>query len=174
MEIRKGTATDADAVEMIYNAIHDEIEQGRYDMKWVRNIYPTRLWAEEHISAGDLYVMVDDCGCMVASAVINHNPLPEYAKGSWSQPRDYSTVLVLHTLVVHPLHTRHGYGVEFVRYFERMAKAQGCERVRLDTQMIDLPARALYRKMGYVETDRVACEFKGITAIDLVLIEKVF
>lgn len=172
MEIRRGTVADTGGVAAIYDAIHDEIEQGRYDMKWERGLYPTRQWAEERIAAGDLYVMADDGGRVVASAVMNHCPLPEYAAGRWFQPRDYAGILVLHTLVVHPRCARRGYGARMVRFFERMAAERGCSRVRLDTQAIDLPARALYRKLGYVEADRVPCEFKGITAIDLVLIEK--
>ncbi|MDE5658399.1 MAG: GNAT family N-acetyltransferase [Muribaculaceae bacterium] len=171
MKIRKGLIADISAVSNIYNSIHDEIEQGRYKMLWHRDLYPTRSWAEEHIADGDLYVMEDN-GVIVASAIINHTPLPEYHKGAWYQPDNYNDIMVLHTLVVHPKHMRRGYASAFVDYYEKKAKESGCNRLRLDTQMMDVPARNLYKKRGYVEIDNVPCQFQGISDIDLVLIEK--
>lgn len=141
-------------------------------MKWDRNLYPTRDWAEEQICAGDLYVMEDGDKGIVASAVINHTPLPEYQSGNWYQPENYDKILVIHTLVVHPRHTRCGYATKLIRFYEQMAVGENCERLRLDTQAIDIPARQLYKKLGYTEADHVPCQFKGITDIDLVLIEK--
>lgn len=172
MIIRKGDTCDIASVSDIYYAIHDEIEKGRYQMKWFRDLYPTRSWAEERVAAGDLYVMEDE-DCIVASAVINHNPLPEYFVGKWYQPGNYDRTLVLHSLVVDPRLMRRGYATAFINFFEKMGKDTGCERLRLDTQMIDVPARNLYKKLGYTEADYVLCQFKGITDIDLVLIEKV-
>ncbi len=171
MKIRKGSVADISAVTDIYNLIHDEIERGRYNMRWHRDLYPTRSWAESHIADGDLYVMEED-GIIVASAIINHAPLPEYYKGAWYQPDSYNNIMVLHTLVVHPKHMRRGYASAFVNYYEKKAKGSGCYRLRLDTQMMDIPARALYKKLGYVEVDNVPCQFQGISDIDLVLIEK--
>lgn len=173
MKIRKATEQDVDRIAEIYNAVHDEIEAGRYAMNWHRDLYPTRLWAEERQNAGDLYAMEDEGGAVVATAVINHNPLPEYAAGRWHQPSDYERVLVIHSLVVDPRQVRKGYATAFMRYFEEMGRATGCTRLRLDTQQIDLPARRLYRKLGYREADYVPCRFKGINDIDLVLIEKI-
>lgn len=171
MEIRKAKGEDIKEIGRIYSAIHDEIEAGRYNMKWQRDLYPTIAWAQERYEIGDLYVMEDD-GEVVATAVINHNPLPEYFDGKWHQPQDYSKVLILHSLVVDPAKMKKGYGRAFVEYFEQMGIAAGCNRLRLDTQAMDMPARSLYHKLGYVEADFVPCQFKGIRDIDLVLIEK--
>ena len=173
MEIRKATKRDVDRVAEIYNAVHDEIEAGRYAMNWHRDLYPTRQWAEERQSAGDLYVMEDENGEVAATAVINHNPLPEYAMGRWFQPESYEKVLVIHSLVVDPRQVRKGYATAFMHYYEEAGRATGCTRLRLDTQQIDQPARTLYRKLGYREADYVPCKFKGINDIDLVLIEKI-
>lgn len=174
IKIRKGNYADIDSITAIYDAIHDEIEQGRYEMRWFRDLYPTREWACERVASADLYVMTDsEWGEeIVASAVINHNPLPEYKAGRWFQPDSYDRILILHTLVVNPVHMHKGYATAFVEYFEQLGRDSGCDRVRLDTQAIDIPARRLYHKLGYVEADRVGCEFKGIAGIDLVLIEK--
>lgn len=171
--IRQAEPDDINGIARIYSAIHDEIEQGRYQMKWARDLYPTREWAEQHIADGDMYVMEERFGGVAAAAVINHTPLPEYADGTWRQFSDYSRILVLHTLVVHPRHQRKGYGTAFMKFYEQMGVSHGCFRLRLDTQAIDTPARELYRRMGYKEMDRVPCQFKGIEDIDLVLIEKI-
>lgn len=172
MEIRKADYTDIDAIAEIYNAIHDEIEGGRYDMKWDRYLYPTRDWAVERVNAGDIYVMIDG-GEVVASAVINHNPLPEYASGKWRQDVDYDKdVLVLHTLVVRPDKMHHGYATIMIRYYEDIAVSLGCHLLRLDTQAMNTPARRLYQKLGYTEMDRHPCFFKGLDNLDLLLIEK--
>lgn len=173
IKIRKGLPSDIPAISDIYNAIHDEIENGRFNMKWYRDMYPTQSWAEEHISEGDLYIMEDGQKGIVASAVINHTALPEYHTGKWYQPENYDKILVIHTLVVHPGHTRCGYATKLIHFYEQMAASEGCNRLRLDTQAIDLPARKLYKKLGYTEVDHLPCQFKGITDIDLVLIEKI-
>lgn len=173
MIIRKGKKSDVYAISDIYNSIHDAIERGQYNMKWYRDRYPTREWAEEHISAGDLYVLQDADNEVVASAIINHNPLPEYFAGRWYQPDNYEKILIIHTLVVRPDKMHRGYATALINYYEKMAIDMGCERLRLDTQAIDIPARQLYRKLGYIEADYLPCQFKGINDIDLVLIEKI-
>ena len=71
MKIRKGHPADIPAITDIYNAIHDQIEQGKYQMKWFRELYPTQSWAEEHIAIGDLYVLENTDGKVVASAIAN-------------------------------------------------------------------------------------------------------
>ena len=172
MNIRKGTNSDISAISNIYNSIHDEIERGHYRMKWFRDRYPTREWAEEHILLGDLYVLQDADNEVVASAIINHNPLPEYFAGQWFQPDNYDKILIIHTLVVRPDRMHRGYATMLIKFYEEMAIAQRCERLRLDTQAIDFPARQLYKKLGYTEADYLPCQFKGINDIDLVLIEK--
>lgn len=173
MKIRKGIIADLPAIADIYSAIHDQIEQGKYQMKWFRELYPTQSWAEEHIAIGDLYVLEDTDGIVVASAIINHNPLPEYHQGRWYQPDNYDRILIIHTLVVHPEHAKRGYATALVEYYEQMARNSGCTRLRLDTQQIDLPARRLYKKLGYTEADNLPCQFKGINDISLILLEKI-
>lgn len=172
MKIRKGLPADIPAITDIYNAIHDQIEQGKYQMKWFRELYPTQSWAEEHIAIGDLYVLEDTDGKVVASAIFNHNPLPEYFQGRWYQPENYDKILIVHTLVVHPDHAKRGYATALIKYYEEMARQLGCTRLRLDTQQIDIPARRLYQKLGYTEADFLPCQFKGINDISLILIEK--
>lgn len=78
MEIRKAVGTDIDAVENIYEKIHDAEEKGLTTIGWVRGVYPTRKTAEDAFKRQDLFVMEND-GQVVAAAIINQIPVKEYA-----------------------------------------------------------------------------------------------
>ena len=43
---RRATAFDLDAIEGIYDRIHDECERGRATVGWIRGVYPTRATAQ--------------------------------------------------------------------------------------------------------------------------------
>lgn len=57
MEILKAKETDIDDIERIYEHIHDEEENGRAVIGWIRNVYPVRRTAEDALSRNDLFVM---------------------------------------------------------------------------------------------------------------------
>ena len=54
MEILKAKETDIDDIERIYEHIHDEEENGRAVIGWIRNVYPVRRTAEDALSRNDL------------------------------------------------------------------------------------------------------------------------
>jgi len=81
---------------------------------------------------------------------------------------------VLHTLVVSPKAARRGYGEAFVRFYEDYAREAGCSVLRIDTNERNLRARAMYKKLGYRESDMVPCRFNGMDGVHLVLLEKKF
>ena len=47
-----------------------------------------------------------------------------------------------------------------------------CRCLRMDTNEINAPARALYARLGYREADVVPCDFNGLGQIRLVCLEK--
>ena len=171
MEFRKATINDIDAVESIYEAIHDQEESGVATIGWIRGVYPTRQTALDAMEAGDLFVEVDD-GVVVAAARLNKSQVPEYALANWEHPAPDDQVMVMHTLVVDPSRGGHGYGPAFVDFYERYALEQGCPYLRIDTNERNTRARSLYRKLGYKEVGIVPCNFNGIPDIGLVCIEK--
>lgn len=168
---RKALSSDPDAVCAIYDAIHDAEQTGRTATGWVRNIYPTRATAQLGIQCGDLFVL-EHKDRIVAVARINQIQGEEYKKACWSVDIDKCKVMSLHTLAVHPEHSECGFGTRFVAFYENYAAQHGCTCLRLDTNLRNTAARALYKKLGYTETSVVPCIFNGIDGVQLVCLEK--
>ena len=59
-----------------------------------------------------------------------------------------------------------------MHFYEEYAREKGCTSLRMDTQVINTPARTLYKKLGYTEIGTVFCEFNGIKNTELVCLEK--
>jgi GNAT superfamily N-acetyltransferase len=169
--IRKASLTDLDAVSAIYTAIHDREEAGLSTIGWIRSIYPTRATAEASILAGDMFVM-EEQGRIVAAARINQKQEDSYREAAWTREAADHEVLVLHTLVVHPEAAGRGIGTRFVAFYEECAARMSCPYLRMDTNARNAAARALYKKLGYIEVSIVPCVFNGIAGVDLVLLEK--
>ncbi len=171
MEVRKAERRDLDAVERIYDRIHDLEEAGESAIGWLRGIYPTRKTAQAAVERGDLFVM-EDAGEVVAAAVINRLQVPDYKYAKWEYEAGEDEVMVLHTLTVAPWAGRKGYGKAFVQFYEDYAAENGCPELRMDTNARNERARAMYARLGYTETDIVPCEFNGIPGVKLVCLEK--
>lgn len=170
--IRKAVPGDVDAVTAIYNAIHTEEEEGRAVIGWNRSIYPTRETARTAQVNGELYVMEEN-GRIVAAARINRDQEPAYASVSWECACGDDEILVLHTLVVDPACAGHGFGPQFVAFYEDMARRMGCRALRMDTNMRNARARKLYASLGYREAGIIPTVFNGIGGVQLVCLEKV-
>ena len=169
--IRKATFADLDAVEALYNEIHDAEEHGEFTTGWLREIYPVRATAEAALGRDDLFVM-EEGGRVIGAAIINQIQVDVYALGYWQYPAPEDEVCVLHTLVISPEASRRGLGKAFVRFYEDYALAHGCRELRMDTNERNAAARAMYRKLGYRETGIVPTVFNGIPDVRLVLLEK--
>lgn len=169
--IRKAVKEDIPAVTQIYNDIHTLQEAGLCPTGWKRGIYPTSRTAEDALKAGTLFVLEQD-GKIAASAKIDRIQVPAYADCQWTYKAPEEKVMVLHTLVVDPGETHRGLAASFVRFYEDYAGNHGCPCLRIDTNVINLPARALYRKLGYTEAGIVPCCFNGIEGVKLVCLEK--
>lgn len=169
--IRKATTADIDTISKIYDAIHDREEAGLSQAGWKRHIYPVRATAEAAIAADDFFVLEDN-GEIIASARINKIQVAEYKFVTWSHEARDEEVMVLHTLAVAPWVERKGYGTRFVKFYEEYAKTNGCPYLRMDTNEKNLRARALYKKLGYVEKGIIPCVFNGIEGVNLVCLEK--
>lgn len=168
---RKATLSDLDAIENIYSEIHTNEECGKGVTGWKREIYPTRKTAESSILLGDMFVETEG-EKIVACGRINREQVDVYAGVPWQYAAKDNEVMVLHTLAVSPLEKGKGYGTQFVKFYEQTARENGCTVLRIDTNEKNLPARALYKKLGYREAEIVPCTFNGICGVGLVCIEK--
>ena len=169
--IRKASYKDVDAVEKIYSRIHDEEECGNNITGWVRNVYPVRNVAEKAVERDDLYILEAD-GEIVGSAIVNNIQGDDYSKGKWVYEAMDNEVCVLHTLVISPDVSGRGYGKAFVKFYENIAKENGCIELRMDTNEKNVAARSLYKKLGFKEIGILPVIFNGIPDISMVLLEK--
>lgn len=169
--IRPAAAHDLARIEEIYDAIHTAEEAGNVSIGWVRGVYPTRATAQAALDAGELFVLESD-GTVYAAGRINREQVPVYAEVPWAHDAAPEQVLVLHTLVVDPAAAGHGYGTQFVRFYEQYAREHGCPELRIDTNAKNANARRLYVYLGYRETGIAPCTFNGIDGVALVCLEK--
>lgn len=169
--IRKAVPGDIPAVAAIYERIHDREEAGAGTTGWKRGVYPTEATAREALAADALFV--DERGGKIAAAArIDQTQVPEYALARWQHAAEARKIMVLHTLVVDPDAAGQGIGTGFVAFYERSARERGCPCLRMDTNAINAPARALYKRLGYREAGIVPCDFHGLGQIRLVCLEK--
>ena len=146
--IRLATAADLDGVEAIYDAVLTRDEAGPVYTNWQRGKYPTRDTARQALEAGTLYVGEED-GFLWGVMNLNDTQLPEYDEIPWSIPAERHQVGVIHTLCIHPAHGGKGQAAEMAAFSEAECRRLGRTVIRLDTWEGNVPANAMYPKLGY-------------------------
>jgi GNAT superfamily N-acetyltransferase len=169
--IRKATADDFAAILEIYHKIHTEEENGRATTGWIRGIYPEAPTINDALARNDLFVAECD-GKILASAIFNQIQVDVYAGAAWQFPAPDNQVMVMHTLVVDPEQKGKGLGRTMETFYENYALQNGCHYLRIDTNVKNIAARNLYKKLGYKEIGVAPCTFNGLEGINLVLLEK--
>lgn len=169
--IRKAIKEDIDAVEKLYDEIHEAEENGGQTIGWIRGVYPVRETAETALDRGELFVQEEN-GALVGAGIINQIQVDVYALGQWKHQAEDPEVSVLHTLVISPQASGKGYGKAFIAFYEEYARKHGCVELRIDTNARNVTARAMYQKLGYKEIGIVPTVFNGIPDVQLVLLEK--
>ena len=169
--IKKAVIRDLDAVDCLYQEIHDAEEAGLITTGWIRAIYPVRATAEAALKRDDLFVLEED-GLILGSGIINQLQVDVYKGAPWKYQVSDEQVCVLHTLVISPAARGKGYGRAFIRFYEAYAFRNRCFELRIDTNERNLAARAMYSRYGYQEIGIVPTTFNGIPGVNLVLLEK--
>ena len=172
MNFRKATSADIPVIAEIYEDIHTEEECGRVFVGWERGVYPTKATADAALERNDLFVGTDESGRIFGAAIINQQQVDVYADAAWIYPAKDEEVMVLHTLVISPKYARRGFGESFARFYEDYARQQKCSVLRIDTNERNQRGRAMYRKLGYRESDMIPCLFNGMEGIHLMMLEK--
>ena len=171
MTIRKAVPSDVPCVSAIYDAIHTLEEAGKTTIGWVRGIYPTERTALLALERDDLFVL-EEGGKVLGAAIINQSQCDGYESAAWKHPAEECEIMVLHTLVIEPDAARRGYGRAFVAFYEDYARQNGCRFLRMDTNVRNVRARAMYARLGYSEIGVIPTVFNGIEGVNLVLLEK--
>lgn len=74
--------------------------------------------------------------------------------------------------VVDPAARGQGLARLFISFYEEEARRRGCPNLRIDTNLTNIPARTLYKSLGFREAAVITSEFNGIAGTSLVLLEK--
>lgn len=146
--IRFATAADLDGIEAIYDAILTREEAGPVYTNWQRGKYPTRAHAQQALDAGTLYVGEDD-GFLWGVVNLNGIQLPEYDDIPWGIAAEREQVGVIHTMCIHPAASGRGRARQMVTFCEEESRRLGKTVIRLDTWEGNVPANAMYPKLGY-------------------------
>ncbi|NLW79529.1 MAG: GNAT family N-acetyltransferase [Ruminococcaceae bacterium] len=154
LEIVQGQPGDANALEALYNAVHDHLARGVNWPGWEKGIYPTRRDAERGLEEDSLFVAKDGAD-IAGSIILSHRPEPAFMPVKWLADCDYSEVFVIRTFVVHPHYLRHGVGRALLAFAQRQAQATGMRSLRLDVFRKNTPAIRLYEQCGYTYIDTV-------------------
>ena len=158
--IRIATAADLDGIEAIYDAILTREEAGPVYTNWQRGKYPTRAHAQQALDAGTLYVGEDD-GFLWGVVNLNGIQLPEYDDIPWEIAAEREQVGVIHTMCIHPAASGRGRARRMVTFCEEESRRLGKTVIRLDTWEGNVPANAMYPKLGYTFAGATEFFFQG-------------
>ena len=167
---RPAKKEDVKYIAQIYENIFNDEKSASFT-GWIKGVYPTEKTAADAFESGKLFVY-DENGKVLAAAKINQEQMPGYDEAKWQHSAPNSEIMVLHTLVVEPSASGKGIGRKFVKFYEDYALENGCKYLRMDTNEKNIPARTLYKRLGYSEAGIVQCDFCGIPDIGLVCLEK--
>jgi len=148
LEIDSAGVSDLDELEQLYNDLNDHLSATVNYPGWIKGIYPVREDAVSGLADNALYVARYN-GKIVGSVVLNHEPEEAYDSCSWKVNVGYDRIFVLRTFVVHPSYLKIGVGKALLHFSADLAKQTGMQSIRLDVFEKNIPAIALYEKVGF-------------------------
>ena len=160
VNIELGTIYDVNELEQLYDDLNDCLAERINYPGWRKGIYPVRQNAMDGIDNNNLFVAKYN-GTIVGSVILSHEPEAAYKEAKWEFESDYSDVIVIHTLAVHPEYLKCGVGENLMNFALQYAREHHMKSIRLDVYEKNTPAIKLYEK----------CGFKYIDAVDLGLSE---
>ena len=118
--------------------------------------YPHREVVEADRARGESYVVADDDGAVVATAMVGFSGERDYDlidKGSWltATRSDSACYGVVHRVAVSASCKGRGAASLLLACAEELTRERGCVSVRIDTHPGNLPMRRLLEKNGYAE-----------------------
>lgn len=148
IEIRQGTTADLDELAALYDALNDQLAQTQNYPGWVKDEYPVRDTAVQGVEAQTLFVLTRD-NIIAGTVILNHKAEDAYHQVEWLFESDYSDVLVVHTLAVHPEFRQQGIARQLLEFAEQYGRKNQIKSIRLDTFEQNMPAIKLYEKLDY-------------------------
>lgn len=154
LNIERGRVEDIDELEQLYDNLNDFLAAGINYPGWKKGIYPIRQSAVDGINQGYLYVIKQDSR-IVGTVILSHKPEEGYKTAKWLSDYDYSDIIVIHTLAVHPDFIQLGIGRALMNYAIEHGGRINAKSIRLDVYEKNAPAIKLYEKCGFQYIDTV-------------------
>lgn len=146
--IKPAQEVHLDELEILYDELNDYLADNLNYPGWLKGIYPTRDTAVAALRENSLFLALID-GRIAGSIVLNHEPEDAYSQVKWLIEADYNEVLIVRTLVIHPLFLKHHVATHLLEFARQYAVTEKLKSIRLDVSAYNLPAIRLYAKMGY-------------------------
>ena len=148
LQIVQAKEAQFDEVRLFYYSVIDAMRDAEFRPGWEKDIYPSPEMLREALQKGWLYLGYAE-GSLASAMILNHEYNESYDNYQWKTQASGKEILVIHTLGVHPDHSRRGFGKEMVGFAIDHARALGCKAMRLDVLSGNLPAEKLYPSMGF-------------------------
>lgn len=154
MHIRRATLTD---IPQIMQAVKEVVPlmQAAGNFQW-DNTYPNPQAFTEDINLNQLWV-ADADGDIAGAAAITTDQYPEYTQAGLDVSQ---TAIVVHRLVVSPRYQGKGIARLLLEEAEAEAKRRDIKFFRIDTNLQNKSAQALFLKLGYVFAGEISLEFR--------------
>lgn len=146
--IRTGNLEELGKVKGFYDSLIEEMQGTEYDPGWRKDIYPTGEMLREALENGELYIGEEE-GETAACMILNRTCNERYQEISWKTEAGPDQVLAVHTFGVHPRFSRRGLGKKMMEEAVKIAGEQGLKAIRLDVLTGNLPAKKVYRNVGF-------------------------
>lgn len=146
--IEKGTVSNIDELESLYNDLNDYLEEGVNYPGWIKGIYPIRETAVMAIKANTLFIIKVN-NEIAGSIILNNEQECAYEQVTWGIEAEPKDVMVIHTFVVSPKYMSNGIGKKLMDFARVYSIEKQIKTIRLDVSIHNTPAIALYEKYGY-------------------------
>lgn len=169
--IQKAESTDITAVATSYLELFAYEAAHENHTNWLPGLYPSQSIAQAAFNNKTLYVLKENdifCGSMI----LNHSQPAEYQAINWHFTADAEKILVLHTLCIPPSQKGKGYTKQLIEFALQNAVQTGCKALRLDTWKENLPATALYKKLGFRLAGSAPIVLQGLIPEQQIFFEK--
>ena len=152
MQLRQTKVEDIDAAFEIIEQARARIADLGID-QWQLG-YPDRAVIERDVAYAKSFVVVDDDGAILGTAMLDEEGDPAYdtlIEGAWktASTSDDPGYLVVHRVAVGSASAGRGVARYLLSEAERIAAECGFQSVRIDTHLGNVPMRGLLEKCGY-------------------------
>jgi predicted amidohydrolase/GNAT superfamily N-acetyltransferase len=144
LKIEKGDLSNLEKLFKIYLNGKQELERNSI-YQWTNN-YPTISIIESDLRKGVLYTLKNNDE-ILGAINISEEQEAEYESIQWEY--NDSKALVIHRLVIDPIHQRKGYAQKLMDFAENFAKENDYTSIRLDAYSQNESVIEFYKKRGY-------------------------